>query len=360
MDSGLALKHPSFIIRRSSLVYYALLPLAAVYGLAVRWRTVLYEGGWLRRERLPCRVISVGNLTAGGTGKTPVVITFAEWLVARGHRVGVLSRGYRRESREEQVLVSDGTRVLAGPAEAGDEPHLIARRCPGVVVAVGAARSRLGRWVLDRFPLDTLLLDDGFQHLALHRDVDVVLVDASDADGLRAMLPAGRLREPISAAARAQAVLLTRADTTTGIQAVTAALAAAHLPGPPYRVRFSAECLVHAATGAERPLSEARGRTALAVSGIGNASSFRSLLDGLGVRVLDELRFRDHYAYVRGDLARIHGRAGGCGAELVLTTEKDAVKLADFAASDDRLWAVRVRTEFLEGRQELQKLIVGE
>ncbi|MBM4124838.1 MAG: tetraacyldisaccharide 4'-kinase, partial [Nitrospira sp.] len=139
-------------------------PLAAVYGLAVRVRTVLYEKGWLARRKLPCRVISVGNLTVGGTGKTPMVIWITERLLAQGLRVAVLSRGYRRQSREPFLLVSDGRTVLAGISDAGDEPHLIARRCPSAVVAVGADRYRLGRWVLERFPIDCLVLDDGFQH----------------------------------------------------------------------------------------------------------------------------------------------------------------------------------------------------
>ena len=342
------------------LVRPALLPLAWVYRLAVRVRTALYAWGWLRSRRLPCRVVSIGNLTAGGTGKTPLVIALTEWLMARGKRVGVLSRGYRRRAPSEQVLVSDGTQVLAGPGEAGDEPYLIARRCPGAVVAVGVDRYRLGRWVLDRFPLDVLLLDDGFQHLALHRDVDVVLVDASEPEGLLALLPAGRLREPISALARAHAVLLTRAEKESEVSAVMAMLEKATLRRRPWLMQFATEGLMNVATGEQIDPGHVKGRPALAVSGIGNPSSFRRLLEGLGALVLDELRFPDHHAYTRADVEHIRAQAKRSGVEYILTTEKDAVKLAGFLPEADPFWAIRLKTEMRERKAELEQLIWGE
>ena len=135
---------------------------AILYGLVSRVRLWCYRRGWLSSWRLPCRVLSVGNLTVGGTGKTPMVILLAEWLQAEGRRVAILSRGYKRTGQASQFLVSDGTRLLAGPSESGDEPYLMARRCPRAVVAVGADRVALGRWVLEQFPVDCILLDDGF------------------------------------------------------------------------------------------------------------------------------------------------------------------------------------------------------
>jgi tetraacyldisaccharide 4'-kinase len=155
-------------------------------------------------------VVSVGNLTVGGTGKTPVVIRLADWLLSVGKRVAILSRGYRRASHAPMLMVSNGERLLATADEAGDEPYLMARRCPKAIVAVGADRYELGRWVLDQFQVDCVLLDDGFQHLRLHRDVNLLLVDATDVDGLRAIVPAGRLREFVGAAARATMIIVTR------------------------------------------------------------------------------------------------------------------------------------------------------
>ena len=173
---------------------------------------MLYRRQWLRAKILARPVISVGNLTVGGTGKTPVVIFLTEWLLAKGKRVAVLSRGYGRRSSSVQQLVSDGERVLVTSDDAGDEPYLIARRCPQAIVAVGADRFRLGQWVLERFPVDYFVLDDGFQHLSLHRTIDLLLLDATDIAGIQALLPVGRLREPLAAAARASAILFTRVE----------------------------------------------------------------------------------------------------------------------------------------------------
>ena len=142
-----------------------LLGLANLYSVIVKFRMWLYRREWLRSSRLPCRVISVGNMTVGGTGKTAVVMLLVKWLQEEGQRVAVLSRGYKRAGSAAHLLVSDGTRLLAGPIESGDEPFLIARHCPQAIVAVGSDRSALGRWVLEQFPVDCIVLDDGFQHL---------------------------------------------------------------------------------------------------------------------------------------------------------------------------------------------------
>lgn len=146
------------LLRPGDPVHHWLSGAAFLYGLVVRARMWAYDRGWKQQARLPCRVVSVGNMTVGGTGKTPMVILLTEWLQAQGHRVAVLSRGYRRTSTAAQVLVSDGERVLVGPAEAGDEPYLIANRCPKAIVAVGADRAAVGRWLLDRWPVDWIVL----------------------------------------------------------------------------------------------------------------------------------------------------------------------------------------------------------
>lgn len=355
-----ALPPLSFIAHHSSFLHWPLLALAFLYGLVVRARAALYEHGWLPRRSLPCRVVSVGNLTVGGTGKTPVVILIAEWLLARGIRVGVLSRGYRRRSQVPFMLVSDGRTILTGPAEAGDEPYLIARRCPSAVVAVGADRYRLGQWVLERFPIDCFLLDDGFQHLALNRDVDLLLIDASVPASLQALLPAGRLREPLSTAARATAILLTRADTAAVVNSVLEPIReATGLDSRPILIRFKAEGFVDVLTGGLEENKRVSGRTALAFSGIGNPTSFRTLLADQGIKVLDELVFPDHHDYTDADVSQVRQRAEECGAELVVTTEKDAEKIVPLLSPKDRLLALRLGTEVLEGQERLERLVLG-
>ena len=189
-----------------------LIPLASLYGVAMTARAALYARGLLTQHVLPCRVISIGNLTVGGTGKTPVVIALASALRDRGRRVGVVSRGYKRSGVEAIVEVSDGQTVRSNPNETGDEPLLIAQRCPGVPVAVGADRPSVGRYLTRRHHLDTLIMDDGYQHLALWRGTNILVLDAGVPFGNGWLLPRGRLREPLSAMARATAVLVTRAS----------------------------------------------------------------------------------------------------------------------------------------------------
>ncbi|MBI4003295.1 MAG: tetraacyldisaccharide 4'-kinase [Nitrospira defluvii] len=332
--------------------------LGAPYELAARVRLWCYERGWSRTQRLPRPVISVGNLTVGGTGKTPVVMHVVERLAAQGKRVAVLSRGYRRRSQARQLLVSDGQRVLVGPEEAGDEPYLIARRCPYAVVAVGADRYALGQWVLSRLPVDCFVLDDGFQHVQLHRDVNLLLVDAADLAGIQAALPIGRLREPLSAAARATAILITRVRNEQDADAVWRRLlqAGGSLP-PPLLVGFPAEEFRRVGGEERRPLAAFHGRSAVIFSGIGNAESFHTLVAGLGVTVAETLAFPDHVHYTHVMVETIRAKAKACGADLLVTTEKDADKVAPFLGSHDVCWAIRLRTEILTGHARLEQLL---
>jgi tetraacyldisaccharide 4'-kinase len=332
---------------------------AVPYALGARFRVKLYDWGWLAPRTLPVPVVSIGNLTVGGTGKTPVVIRLAEWLLAEGKRIAILSRGYRRTSRDAQVLVSDGTGLLVGPLEAGDEPYLIARRCPGAVVAVGPDRYKLGRWVLNRFPLDCILLDDGFQHMALYRDLNVLLVDATDPLGLDAVVPAGRLREPVDAAVRADVIVVTRADDSRQVDQVLRRFPGIPAAADPVRIVFRAEGVVSVTTSQFQPSHWCQGKTAVLCSGIAHAGSFRATAESLGLKVLDEVIYRDHHHYGQEDISRLREKAAGTKADVVLTTEKDAGKLASLlTAADTDWWAVRLATDIVAGEQRLRESLL--
>ncbi len=331
---------------------------AFLYGLIVRVRNWCYHRGWFTSSRLSCRVVSVGNVTVGGTGKTPVVILLVEWLLAEGCRVAVLSRGYKRENGVSYCLVSDGVRLLADPSDAGDEPVLIAQRCPTAIVAVGADRASLGRWVLAQQPVDCMILDDGFQHLALNRDVDLVLLDATDAQGLDAMVPAGRLREPLMGLGRATALAVTRADSKEDVEAVCMRLKAARIPfDEAIEIQFKPECLVAVSASTMRPLVWCRGMTIWLISGIGNSESFRRSVASLGVEILGETVFNDHHRYRNDDVLRVRADAQNAGVDMVLTTEKDAGKLQPFLTPDDSWWALRIRAEVVRGEERLRGLV---
>lgn len=319
------------------------------YAWAVKSRGYLYDHGWLSCRRLPRPVISVGNLTVGGTGKTPIVIWLAQWLRSRGIRVAILSRGYGRVSARD-LLVSDGREPLVTPADGGDEPVLIAGRCPGAIVAVGRDRYRVGRWVLEQMAVDCFLLDDGFQHRALDRDVDLALIDATDIAGLSCLLPMGRLREPLSAAARATGIVLTRVGTSRHVQEVVRSLEAATrkqlelLP-----VDFSVQDFVHVRTGAVQPVQWGKGKRALLVSGIGNPCAFHRTAVDLGITVVGACTYPDHYDYTAKDVEKIVSQARTLQADVMLTTEKDAVKLRLLLDVEEKMWAVRLTVDEQSG-----------
>lgn len=348
----------SLIDHRLSLFYRAI---SVPYGWVIQCRNHLYDRGWLSQRRLPCRVVSIGNLTVGGTGKTPLTIAVTEALLAAGRRVAVLSRGYRRRSRAPQVLVSDGQKILVGPDEAGDEPFLIAQRCPGAIVAVGVDRYQLGRWVLAQHRLDCVVLDDGFQHRALARDVDLLLVDASDQSGLHALVPAGRLREPLSSAARATALLVTRVEANVDAQPIVSMIQ--HATGKivqPILIRFTPQGIIDVCNGLDVPLEQVAGQRVVLFSGIGNAGAFRTSVLSQGLTVVDEVIFPDHHAYSISDVDGVSARAARVGASVLVTTEKDAVKLQWLPSLPMRVWAVRLETQVFDGAERLRQLIIGE
>ena len=333
---------------------------AGLYGLSIRFRLWCYRNGWLKTTQLPCRVVSVGNLTVGGTGKTPIVILLTEWLLAKGHRVAVLSRGYKRTSKASRLLVSDGSRMLVGPLEAGDEPFLIAQRCPQAIVAVGADRVALGQWVLERHPVDCLILDDGFQHRALHRDVDLVLLDATDAAGLGALLPAGRLREPLQGLDRAGAVMITRADSRQDVEAIHSRLRAVPCPyEDTIEVVFRPESVLAIVSREQQPVEWGRKKKAWLVSGIGNSHSFRRSAESIGIEILGETAFEDHHRYRDEEIRQIRAAVQAHGSEMVLTTEKDGGKLSPFLLPNDPWWMLRLGTDIVRGKDRLHRLIDG-
>jgi tetraacyldisaccharide 4'-kinase len=331
-----------------------LLPLTLPYGLGVSVRNRLYDAGWLTRTSLPRPVISIGNLTAGGTGKTPFVIWLAERLLARGLRTAVLSRGYRRRGPSVPLLVSVGEGRMVEPDEAGDEPALIADRCPRAIVAVGADRVELGRWVLAQRPVDVFILDDGFQHRALNRDLDLVLIDVSDRAGLSALLPAGRLREPWDALRRADGIIVTRVDLDADVEAVMSVRRRLPAGAPaPAATRFTPQGLI-GPDGAMEPIDRLRKERVVAFSGIGNAASFERLLAGCGAQVAEHVRYPDHHRYSADDVDAIRRRAGG--GHLV-TTEKDLVKLRRWLRATDTIRAIRLGIEFVDGEAQLDRLV---
>ena len=325
------------------------------YQLAVCSRLWLYTHGWLKPKRLPRPVVSVGNLTVGGTGKTPMTMWVAHYLAAQGKQVAILSRGYRRHSSKKFLLVSNGKDVLTGPVESGDEPFLMATRCPGVIVAVGADRYHLGLWVLAQQAVDCFVLDDGFQHLNLDRDLNFLLIDVSDSTGMQALVPIGRLREPLSSAQRATDILCTRVEDPEDVKPVRQALESAIGSAvSPITSRFEAQHLTCGNGDVTHEPSWLQGKRVLLFSGVANARSFRRLVEGLDAQVVDELIFPDHMTYTPNTLRQIQERADKAQADVRVTTEKDLVKVKPLWPYPEPVWALSLGVQFIEGQDKLE------
>lgn len=297
------------------------------------------------RRRLDRPVVSIGNLAVGGSGKTPVAALVARLLLEAGERPAILSRGYGRTDPVPGVtIVSDGARLRADLPRAGDEPLMLARALPGVAVLVCPDRHLAGRLAERHLGATVHVLDDGFQHFQLARDVDLLLVDAADL-AQPVTLPAGRLREPLDAARFADAILIEGA--TAEDSDATAALANAGVSDdtPRFTLVRDLEPPVEETPGGPRPLPP--GTRVLAVCGIARPGRFLDALEGSGVVVAGHETFRDHHPYTPADLARIAARVRETGAEVVLTTEKDLVRLLPL-----RPWPVRIAVRPMSARVE--------
>jgi tetraacyldisaccharide 4'-kinase len=325
-----------------------------VRALAGGYRGLLHARQWLYDRRiltsrpLPCAVISIGNLTVGGTGKTPAVEHAVRTLQALGARPAVVSRGYGRRSTGVRV-VADGRGVLLPPRDAGDEPFLLARRLPGVPVVVGANRYAAARLALDRFAVSAVVLDDGFQQRTLRKDLEIVLVRADDPWGNGRLFPAGPLREPVEALSRAHLIVVTGAAGPEAVRPV-AAVAAQHAPGVPVvAARHEAVECWEARRMAREPAQALARRRLFGFAGIAWPGDFRRTLEGLGVDLAGFEAFPDHFWYGRADLDRLAGRARAAGAEGLVTTEKDWVRLGSLPVSPVSLFALDVRLVLGDG-----------
>jgi len=338
------------------LVLSVLSAAAAGYGAAIRLRGMAYRRRLLRTHRLDCRVICVGNLTVGGTGKTPAVITLARAFAGAGRRVAILLRGYGGAA-PGPLVVSDGHQIRRSWRDVGDEAVLLAQSVAAVPVIVGGDRVAAGEVALREFRPETLLLDDGFQHRRLHRDLDLVLLDATDPFGGGRLLPRGRLREPMAGLGRADAILITRADQAGRSDELIRSIGRL-APGRPIALsRHRAEILRELGTGLARPLETLHGRRVLGVTGIAKAEGFFRTLEETGARLAGRLAFPDHHPFSEADQFRILGAAEAAQAEWIVTTEKDAVRLAGRPAAGPPVLALGIRLEIREGRQALEALL---
>ena len=348
---------------------FLLIPLSWLYAASVELRNILYTRGIFKARRLPCRVISVGNIVVGGTGKTPAVIAIAKHLENKGLHVAILLRGYKRRIREKVTIVSDGEKVCASPIESGDEAYMMAKHLSNVPIIVSKCRYLAGQVALERFKVDFLLLDDGFQHRQLARDLDILTIPATHPLGSpEKLLPVGTLREPPTALRRADLILLTHADTPhTSVHAKKVVKRLA----PNALVLESIHQPIHLYPLTENKNSEKRidvptdmkalkGKRILAVCGIGNPDAFVATLMRCSVAHVEPLAFPDHHVYTETDEQQIHTIFQTAAVDLIVTTQKDEQKLARLAENWDLPIAVlAVALVITEGDEKFNDVLLG-
>ena len=365
--------------------------LSLPYRWAVQARILFYNIGLLKTNRLPCPVISVGNITLGGTGKTPLVMLLAKGLKERGITIAVLSRGYKRKknsdsSRQQETppglkgggamrqrvagmsphigvrhgikgfargapLVSDGQNLFLSPETAGDEPYLMANALKGIPILVGKDRFVNGKTALDRFGVHGLLLDDGYQHLQLHRDFNILLIDSNVGFGDDHLLPRGILREPLSHLHRADLFIITKVEESKTCQALEKKLHEIHPRAQVFHSHDEPIGLINP-KGERKDLRASQGKKVLALSGIANPDYFSSLLRGCGMEIGKEVIFPDHHFYTKGDLASIE--KSSIEMDQVVTTEKDMLKLQHLGIAHLPIRALRIEMKIWE-EEELFK-----
>jgi tetraacyldisaccharide 4'-kinase len=311
-------------------------PWCLIYSMVQRLRAGFYRIGLYKTRRLPRPVISIGNITVGGTGKTPVTAYIARMLLRQGHRVAVISRGYGGSLEGQNIVVSDGVTVMLSARECGDEPYLLATTVAGLMVVIGADRYAAGKLALEQLDPDIFLLDDGYQHVRLYRNLNILLLDYTHPFGNGWTLPFGILREPVCAVNRADLIIHTRcrADTAGGTIPTEK---------PFCMARHELGAYLPLSGGESQPLAALHGRTVLAFAGIADPQAFFDELRAYGLNLVETISFPDHVAYDDTLINTIDEKMQTSRADYAITTEKDGVKLIDAPKSlSDKILLARL------------------
>ena len=345
-----------------------------LYGLSflfsgiVQLRYYLYEHRILRNKPLGCLVVVVGNLTVGGTGKTPVVEKFARILTERGRKVAILSRGYKSKKEplpkklwrkfthaeeDPPKIVSDGENVLLDSEIAGDEPYMLARNLPGVVVLCDKNRVKAGSFAIRKFGCDTLILDDGMQYLPLKGKLNLLLVDKTNPFGNQHLLPRGILREPIKHLNRGSYIFLTKSDGNRD-EALLELIRENNPEAEIIECAHKPQFLQSPETSERLPLDALNGARIAAFSGIASPESFENMLRQFGAEIRYNQRFLDHHRFSRFEIERLYKKAGELELDMIVTTEKDAVRLFQDIKAPIPIYYLRLEIDILSGEEDFE------
>ena len=327
------------------------------YRLIISFRNWLYDHKILKETVLPCPVISVGNITVGGTGKTPCVILLAQMLKENGFKPAILSRGYGGKSIHPVNIVSNGNMVLLDSKTAGDEPFLMAHALKGIPVITGAKRIVTGKTAIDKFEADVLICDDAMQHRQIFRDINLVLLDNQILQGSHHMLPRGMLREPITGLGRASAFIMTRTNERQQANNTIEKLVQ-NENIPVFMSIHKPKDMVKGDYSAHWPMTILAGKKVCAFCGIAKPDSFKKTLSVAGAQVLLFDTFPDHHRYNKNELEKIKIQFIDCRADYLVTTEKDAVRLQNYPAFLKILSVLRIEMKIIPNAQSFEKFII--
>jgi tetraacyldisaccharide 4'-kinase len=353
------------------LSFYSVLKLffyifSVFYGLGYHLRFFLYQSGMVKPRKLKAKVISIGNITLGGTGKTPLVIYLVQKLKQRKLKVSVLTRGYKRRKRGLTELTEENKDRIHW-TEVGDEPYLLASRLYDVPVMVSKDRDTSGVCAEKKYQTEVLVLDDGFQHWKLSRDLDIVVIDSMNPFGNLEFFPAGILREPLSSLRRADIFVLTKADQISNKQNLIGVLRAHNQDAPiiesMYEINSIERSLNHSLRKRGLPIrvggEELKGKKALAFSGIGNPISFEKSLESLKLEVLKHHKFPDHFLYQEKDILNLEKEAQKLGADFLITTEKDSVRIPMMKDLQIPIYVLKIDLVITKGEEIFLEKIEG-
>ncbi len=341
--------------------------LSLLFRAIVQTRLGFYDAGLLPRSHLGCQIISVGNVTVGGTGKTPVVEIFARELQAAGRKVAILSRGYRKKEKSflerlflgDQIspprVVSDGNRILLDSEMSGDEPYMLASNLPGVVVLVDKDRVKSARYAIKHFGCDMLILDDGFQYQRMQHRHEVVLVDHTNPFGNGHLLPRGILREPARNIRRANFIFITKSDGKS--EALRRQLSLLNPTAEITECRHHPCYFKNAETGAKMEIGAVAGKQVVVLSGIAAPGGFENSIRGMGAKVLVCERFVDHHRYRQQEILEVVNHAVELGADAILTTEKDAVRLPRMENPKVPIFYLRMDIQIIDGYDNFKECV---
>jgi tetraacyldisaccharide 4'-kinase len=331
----------------------AALPLAALsflYGLGVKLRMHMAP----TKKGLPGFVLSLGNLTVGGTGKTPAAAMIAEWALEQGYKPAILSRGYGRKGRQKVLEVSDGKAILSTPAESGDEPYLLAKKLKGVPVIISKSRYEAGLLTHEKHETDFFILDDGFQHIALEKNLDIALLDATRPFGNMHLLPRGPLREPVHHLGRADAFIVTRSG--EGSTSILVDFLRKKFPGKPlFRSQHLPEKVVFPRSWKTFGPAFLLGKRVVAFCGIAKPEQFRNTLEKLGAEIVFFKASPDHHPYSRAEIEEMI--LGAKAADCLMTTEKDWVRVENLGVHEDKLCFLTIKFELLAEREAFFNMV---